>query len=221
MEPGSVWHFSFKITLSFNRLTIWLINKWSWALIHWCIKNPFWKENPRLKSWRTTSESVRLPACFSSWSSDTLKPRGGLLTASPLADGLTPTRQPHSLICRSCGGELGSAWVAGQHAGPPWLAPVILPSHSSAGDINNNSTSGFTLLSHVNPFHCSTDCHCSRWPAGHKHQPTPLLQSHSSDCQSSFLRLIHCCSVSFSSFTQSQSTHLQKSALTLTSQICH
>lgn len=55
--------------------------------------------------------------------------------------------------CASCGGELGSSWVAGQCAGPPWLAPVILPSHSSARDINNNSTSGFTLLSHVNPFY--------------------------------------------------------------------
>lgn len=55
--------------------------------------------------------------------------------------------------CASCGGELGSSWVAGQRAGPPWLAPVILPSHSSARDINNNSTSGFTLLSHVNPFY--------------------------------------------------------------------
>lgn len=81
------------------------------------------------------------------------------------AVGLTPL--PDSLICcgcRSCGGELGSAWVAGQHTGPPWLAPVILPSHSSARDINNNSTSGFTLLSRVNPFHCSTDCYCSGWP---------------------------------------------------------
>lgn len=97
-----------------------------------------------------------------------LKPRGGRLTASPPAHGLTPCSRPHPLIrCgrRSCGGELGSAWVAGQHTGPPWLAPVILPSHSSARDINNNSTSGFTLLSRVNPFLCSADCCCSRWPA--------------------------------------------------------
>lgn len=30
------------------------------------------------------------------------------------------------------------------------LAPVFLPSHSSATDINKSSTSGFTLLSAVN-----------------------------------------------------------------------
>lgn len=63
----------------------------------------------------------------------------------------------------SCRGEQGSSWVAAQCAGPPWLAPVILPSHSSAADINNNSTSGFTLLSRVNPFCSSADCCYSCW----------------------------------------------------------
>lgn len=85
---------------------------------------------------------------------DLMTPRRGTLT------GLTQV----FCCCLSCGGELGSAWVVGQHTGPPWLAPVILPSHSSARDINNNSTSGFTLLSHVNPFHCSNDCYRSGWP---------------------------------------------------------
>lgn len=151
-------------------------------------------------------ESDCLPAYLSTF--DTLKPRGPSLTASPCwrsrpTDVLTPI----CCGCRSCGGELGSAWVAGQHTGPPWLAPVILPSHSSARDINNNSTSGFTLLSRVNPFHCSTDCYCSGWP-GPNTNPTPpsLLKSHSSCCQSSFLCLIYCCTISFFSFTESQLT---------------
>ena len=87
-----------------------------------------------------------------------------------LGDGLAPI-----CCCRSCGGELGSAWVAGQHTGPPWLAPVILPSHSSARDINNNSTSGFTLLSRVNPFHCSVDwCCCRGEPVSIPNPPPPL-----------------------------------------------
>jgi hypothetical protein len=69
-------------------------------------------------------------------------------------------------------GELGRAWVAVQRAGPPWLAPVILPSHSSARDINNNSTSGFTLLSHFNSF-CNSRCyHCCPSPL---YTPPPLL----------------------------------------------
>lgn len=129
--------------------------------------------------------SVYLPAlppgCLTCWSHVDAcwrpHPADGLtpLTALPRwqphpADGLTPI----CCCCRSSGGELGSAWVAGQHTGPPWLAPVILPSHSSATDINNNSTSGFTLLSRVNPFHCSTDCCCcccSGWPG--PAQPPP------------------------------------------------
>lgn len=43
-------------------------------------------------------------------------------------------------------------WQGDARRGLPRLAPVILPSHSSAADINNNGTSGFTLLSRVNPF---------------------------------------------------------------------
>lgn len=73
----------------------------------------------------------------------------------------------------------------GNARGPPWLAPVILPSHSSARDINNNSTSGFTLLSRVNPFHCSVAGRCTPGPRSPSH-----LRSNSSSCQSSFLRRI-------------------------------
>lgn len=153
----------------------------------------------------TNCPSVYLPAlppgCLTHWSHVEAcwrpNPADGLTPLTPRwrphpADGLTPI----CCGCRSCGGELGSAWVAGQHTGPPWLAPVILPSHSSATDINNNSTSGFTLLSRVNPFHCSTDCYCG-WPSP---KPPSQLKSHCSCCQSSFLCLIYCCTVSFFSF---------------------
>lgn len=104
-------------------------------------------------------ESERLSTCLLS-----------LLVASP------PTSSSLTRICcPSCRGEQGSAWVAGQHTGPPWLAPVILPSHSSARDINNNSTSGFTLLSPVNPFLCSPDCYCSCWQGLKPRQHPPPL----------------------------------------------
>lgn len=76
-----------------------------------------------------------------------------------LLDSLKPRRRSGSasagrLIPVCCWEAPG--WQ-GKRTGPPWLAPVILPSHSSATDINNNSTSGFTLLSAVNPFHSRTE----------------------------------------------------------------
>lgn len=109
-------------------------------------------------------------------------------------------------ITRSSGGELGSAWVAGQHTGPPWLAPVILPSHSSARDINNNSTSGFTLLSRVNPFQCSADCFCDwQGPSPSPSTPLFLLSLFHPLCPSSFLSFIKCCnSYLFSPSTKTQ-----------------
>lgn len=96
--------------------------------------------------------------------------------------------------------------MAGQHTGPPWLAPVILPSHSSARDINNNSTSGFTLLSRVNPFHCSTDCYCSGWPAPNPNPQTPPRPTEVSFLLLSvFISLSHLLLHSFlCSFTESQ-----------------
>lgn len=111
---------------------------------------------------------IHLPACFASGLSETWSNVEVRWQPHP-TDCLTPI----CCGCQSCGGELGSAWVAGQHTGPPWLAPVILPSHSSARDINNNRTSGFTLLSRVNPFHCTTNCYCSGWPGPNPRPPLP------------------------------------------------
>lgn len=106
--------------------------------------------------------------------------------------------------CASCGGELGSSWVAGQRAGPPWLAPVILPSHSSARDINNNSTSGFTLLSHVNPFYSAASGLSPKPPSPTK-DPLLLL--------SVFVSVSSTAAVSFFSFTQNRLPHLKRCVL--------
>lgn len=79
----------------------------------------------------------------------------GLIEASPTLAQLAVSSRAAAV--RAWGGSWEAPGWQGNARGPPWLAPVILPSHSSATDINNNSTSGFTLLSRVNPFHSRTE----------------------------------------------------------------